>query len=76
MPWSARRRTEISTAFHSVSPYSPTFVAAARYEGTLHGRKVELYNDTLIALKDRRELFRTTVEEPVHVRSNAHANSI
>ena len=47
------------------------------YEGTLHGRKVELFNDTVIAFgKDGRELFRTTVEEPVHVRPNIHANSI
>jgi nitrate reductase beta subunit len=47
------------------------------YEGALHGRKVELYNDTIIAFGRRgQELFRTTVEEPIHVRSNKHANSI
>jgi nitrate reductase / nitrite oxidoreductase, beta subunit len=47
------------------------------YEGSLRGRKVELYNDTVIAFgKSGREIFRTTVEEPIHVRSNAHANSI
>jgi nitrate reductase beta subunit len=47
------------------------------YEGTLHGRKVELYNDTIIAFgRNGRELFRTTVEEPVHVRPAVHANSI
>jgi nitrate reductase beta subunit len=35
------------------------------YEGTLRGRKVTLYNDTVVAYgKDGKELFRTTVEEP------------
>jgi anaerobic selenocysteine-containing dehydrogenase len=47
------------------------------YEGTLRGRKVTLYDDTVIAYgKDGRELFRTTVEEPIHVRPARHANSI
>jgi len=47
------------------------------YEGTLHGKPVTLYNDTVIAYgRDGEEIFRTTVEEPIHVRSNAHANSI
>jgi nitrate reductase beta subunit len=47
------------------------------YEGTLRGRKVTLYNDTVIAYgRDGQELFRTTVDEPIHVRSNRHANSI
>ena len=47
------------------------------YEGTLRGRRVTLYNDTVIAYgKDGKELFRTTVEEPVHVRPAKHANSI
>ncbi len=47
------------------------------YEGELRGRKVTLYNDTVIAYgKGGEELFRTTVEEPVHVRPAAHANSI
>ena len=47
------------------------------YEGMLRDRKVTVYNDTVIAYgKDGQELFRTTVEEPIHVRSNAHANSI
>jgi nitrate reductase beta subunit len=47
------------------------------YEGTLRGRKVTLYNDTVIAYgADGKELFRTTVEEPIHVRPNRHANSI
>src|SRR3990172_6736297 len=47
------------------------------YEGMLHGKPVTLYNDTVIAYGKRgQELFRTTVEEPVHVRPAIHANSI
>src|SRR3990172_8561015 len=47
------------------------------YEGTLRGRRVTLYNDTVIAYgKGGEELFRTTVEEPIHVRPAKHANSI
>src|SRR5215475_7147063 len=47
------------------------------YEATLRGRKITLYNDTVIAYgQDGKEIFRTRVEEPVHVRPNKHANSI
>jgi nitrate reductase beta subunit len=47
------------------------------YEGTLRGRAITIWNDTVIAYgRDGRELFRTTVEEPIHVRSARHANSI
>ncbi len=47
------------------------------YEGELRGKTVTLYNDTVIAYgRKGEELFRTTVEEPIHVRSAAHANSI
>jgi hypothetical protein len=47
------------------------------YEGTLRGRTVTLYNDTVIAYgREGQELFRTTVDEPIHVRSHRHANSI
>jgi nitrate reductase beta subunit len=47
------------------------------YEGEYRGRPIMLYNDTVIAFgKDGREIFRTTIEEPVHVRPPAHANSI
>jgi nitrate reductase beta subunit len=47
------------------------------YEGVLHGREVTLYNDTVIAFgHDGKEIFRTTVEEPLHVRRESHANSI
>ena len=47
------------------------------YEGSLHGRPVTLYDDTVIAFgRDGNELFRTKIEEPVHVRPSEHANSI
>jgi nitrate reductase beta subunit len=47
------------------------------YEGTRRGRRVTLYNDTVIGYgRDGEELFRTTVEEPMHVRPRQHANSI
>ena len=47
------------------------------YEGVVRGRRVTLYNDTVIAYgRDGEELFRTTVEEPVHVRPSKYANSI
>ncbi len=47
------------------------------YEGEMRGKKVTLYNDTVIAYgKKGQELFRTTVEEPIHVRPAIHANSI
>jgi nitrate reductase beta subunit len=47
------------------------------YEGTLRGRKITLYNDTVVAYgREGQELFRTTVDEPIHVRSRKHANSI
>jgi nitrate reductase beta subunit len=47
------------------------------YEGEVRGRKVTIYNDTVIAYGTRgEELFRTTVEEPIHVRPAIHANSI
>jgi len=47
------------------------------YEATLRDRKITVYNDTVIAYgHDDKEIFRTTVEEPVHVRPAKHANSI
>jgi nitrate reductase beta subunit len=47
------------------------------YEGTLRGRTVTLYNDTVIAYgREGQELFRTTVEEPLYVRPATHENSI
>jgi nitrate reductase beta subunit len=48
-----------------------------RFEATIRGKKFELFNDTVIAFgADGQELFRTTVEEPFHVRPDKHANSI
>ncbi len=47
------------------------------YEGEVRGKKVTLYNDTVIAFgKKGEELFRTTVEEPIHHRPAKHPNSI
>jgi nitrate reductase beta subunit len=47
------------------------------YEGTLRGKQVSVYDDTVIAYgRDGQEIFRTTVEEPLHVRPATHANSI
>ncbi len=47
------------------------------YETERFGKKFTLWNDTVIAYgKDGRELFRTTVEEPIYVRPPQHANSI
>ncbi len=47
------------------------------YAATLRGRKITIYNDTVIAYgQDGAEIFRTTVEEPLHVRPALHVNSI
>jgi nitrate reductase beta subunit len=47
------------------------------YEGTLRGKPVTIYNDTVIAFGESgKELFRTTIEEPLHLRGAQHANSI
>ncbi|MBI2149070.1 MAG: nitrate oxidoreductase subunit beta [Acidobacteria bacterium] len=47
------------------------------YEGSYRGKKIQIYNDTVIAFdRDGKELFRTAVEEPLHVRPNKHQNSI
>jgi nitrate reductase beta subunit len=47
------------------------------YRASLRGKEVTLYNDTVIAYgRDGEELFRTTIEEPLHERPAAHANSI
>lgn len=47
------------------------------YEGELRGRPITIYDDTVIAFgQDGKEIFRTTVEEPFHIRPNQHANSI
>ncbi len=47
------------------------------YETQVNGKKFEMYNDTVIAFNRLgREIVRTTVEEPIHVRPAEHANSI
>ena len=47
------------------------------YEGELRGKPVIIYNDTIIAFGKRgQELFRTTIDEPVHVRPADRLNSI
>jgi nitrate reductase beta subunit len=47
------------------------------YEGSLRGKRVVIYNDTAIAFgANGKEIFRTTVEEPIHVRPARHANTI
>jgi nitrate reductase / nitrite oxidoreductase, beta subunit len=47
------------------------------YETQIHGKHFTMYNDTIIAFgRKGQELFRTRVEEPVHVRPKQHLNSI
>ncbi|GFO82627.1 MAG: hypothetical protein A49_22540 [Methyloceanibacter sp.] len=47
------------------------------YEVEQDGKKFEMFNDTVIAYNRKgKEIFRTQVEEPVHVRPAMHANSI
>lgn len=47
------------------------------FDTEFHGKKFEMYNDTVVALgKDGNELFRTTVEEPIHIRPEKHSNAI
>jgi nitrate reductase beta subunit len=47
------------------------------YETTFHGKKFELYNDTVVGLdQNGKEIFRTTVEEPIHERPAKHMNAI
>jgi nitrate reductase beta subunit len=47
------------------------------FETEVRGKKFELYNDTIIGYaRDGTKIIETTVEEPVHVRPDQHANSI
>ncbi|MBI3098578.1 MAG: 4Fe-4S dicluster domain-containing protein [Planctomycetes bacterium] len=47
------------------------------FEAERFGKKFELFNDTIIAYgQEGQELFRTTVEEPIHVRDPRHSNSV
>ncbi|MDR4508626.1 MAG: 4Fe-4S dicluster domain-containing protein [Candidatus Brocadiaceae bacterium] len=47
------------------------------FETEIHGKKFTMYNDTVIGYgDDGKEVVRTTVEEPVHIRPDKHYNSI
>ena len=47
------------------------------YETEVNGKKFEMYDDTVIAFnRADKEIFRTQVEEPVHIRPKKHANTI
>lgn len=47
------------------------------FETTVHGKPFSLYNDTIIAFaEDGKEIFRTTVEEPVHIRPKERTNAV
>ncbi|MBI4027902.1 MAG: nitrate oxidoreductase subunit beta [Verrucomicrobia bacterium] len=47
------------------------------FETTVRGKPFELYNDTIIGYSRKgQEIVRVTVEEPVHIRPDQHANSI
>lgn len=47
------------------------------YETTIRGKPFTMYNDTIIAFgEDGNEIFRTNVEEPIHVRPPERYNSI
>ncbi len=47
------------------------------YESTVNGKPFAIYDDTVIAFgKNGKEIFRTKIEEPVHVRPAKYQNSI
>jgi nitrate reductase / nitrite oxidoreductase, beta subunit len=47
------------------------------FETTIRGKKFTMYDDTVIAFgEDGKEMFRTNVEEPVHVRNKERSNAI
>ena len=47
------------------------------FETMIHGKPFTLYNDTIIAFgEDGKEIFRTTVEEPIHVRPKERTNAV
>jgi nitrate reductase beta subunit len=47
------------------------------FETMIHGKKFEMYNDTVIGFgEDGQEIVRTTIEEPIHIRDPKHYNSI
>ncbi|MDN3513728.1 MAG: 4Fe-4S dicluster domain-containing protein [Candidatus Brocadia sp.] len=47
------------------------------FETMIHGKKFEMFNDTIIGYgEDGQEIVRTTVEEPIYIRDPKHYNSI
>ena len=47
------------------------------YETSIHGKNFTMYNDTVVAFgEDGHEIFRTTVEEPIHVRPKDRTNAV
>lgn len=47
------------------------------FESTIHGKPFALYDDTVIAFgEDGNEIFRTNVEEPIHVRPKERTNAV
>jgi nitrate reductase beta subunit len=47
------------------------------YETSIRGKPFTMYNDTVIAFgRDGKEIFRTQVEEPFHVRPDKYMNAI
>jgi nitrate reductase beta subunit len=47
------------------------------FETNIRGKQFELYNDTIIGYaKDGTKIIEVNVEEPLHIRSQQHANSI
>lgn len=47
------------------------------FETVIHGKPFTMYNDTIIGYNQAgKEIVRTQVEEPIHVRPNIHQNSI
>ena len=47
------------------------------FETEIHGKHFTMYNDTVIGYNQAgKEIVRTQVEEPFHVRPNIHQNSI
>ena len=47
------------------------------FETVIRGKKFESYNDTIIGYgEDGTKIIETTVEEPIHIRPDKHANSI
>ncbi len=47
------------------------------FETMLRGKKFTMYNDTVIGMGRRgKELFRSTIEEPVYIRSKERTNAV